>query len=458
MRQLPLAELRLSAALEAADSVVISHQGAAASGAAGHLRAQAARLDALRDRMQTGLWVSPAGAGFAQVAGEHARRLRVVADLFQELASALQLLSAGLQRARADALFAVARGRRLDAAAQELNHRLRVQHPLVSQDPDSRLLSDPEAELISAGMQAAAQELARAERAAGDAWRRAAVDFDRVGYATPVMRQRMQTASWDPAASVSLAAGGSVVAATSCGPMAELALPSNGVITGPDGRAYSLVVQTARGRDGRLLVSTRETPGSGDWQELAVRFGTTAYGRKASTWEKLAVAVGGFAGADYPEGSTFAPELLGELRILPGGGAYLPELEGKPGNPVKEAPAEPPRGQEHARYWTRPAGGVAGGRRAAAPDAVGLLDAGIAGVLLAGRLDDSRAADYRIVFEEDGAGNRRARLQLFRVLVPPDEAPLTVAAGGYVDAGGQLAGIAVTGESPDLHPVMTPGR
>ena len=121
--------------------------------------------------------------------------------------------------------------------------------------------------------------------------------------------------------------------------MQALGLPANGEITGPDGRACSLVVQTARGRDGRLLVSTRESPSAagGGWHELAVRFGTTQYGRRAAGWEKVAVAVGGAAGASYPEGSTFAPDLLGEVHIMAGGGAYVPEQAGRGGDPVKEA-------------------------------------------------------------------------------------------------------------------------
>ncbi len=458
MRQLALVELRLSPALQAADPAALSRQGLAASSAVGSLRAQAGRLDALESRLEAGLWVSPASAQFIRAAQEQARRLRVAADLCQALASALGTLAAALQRARADALAAVIRAGHLDAAALELNRRLLAQPTLVPQDPDSRLLSDPEADLINIQRQASARALALAEASAASAWQHASAAFDAVSYGTPVMRQRMETGRWELASSVSLASG--VLAdLRSCGVMQQLGLPANGQITGPDGRAYSVVVQTARGRDGQLLVSTQETPSAaGDWHELAVRFGTTEYGRRAAGWEKVAVAVGGVAGAAYPEGSTFAPELLSELHIMAGGGAYVPELAVESGDPVKEAPAEPPRGQEHSHYWTRPTTGVAGGRRAGAPDAIGLIDAGIAGVLLAGKLDDSRAADYRIVFEEDSAGHRQARLQLFRVLVAPNESPRTIAAGGYVDAHGHLAGIAVTGESPQLHPILTPGH
>ena len=45
------------------------------------------------------------------------------------------------------------------------------------------------------------------------------------------------------------------------------------------------------------------------------------------------------------------------------------------------------------------------GRRAAVPDAIGLIDGALAGYLLARHLDDGRAADYRVVFEENAQGS-----------------------------------------------------
>ena len=63
----------------------------------------------------------------------------------------------------------------------------------MSQDPDSRLLSDPEADLITAQMPAAAQELALAESLARAAFRRAEAAFDTVSYDTPVLRQQLET-------------------------------------------------------------------------------------------------------------------------------------------------------------------------------------------------------------------------------------------------------------------------
>ncbi len=179
------------------------------------------------------------------------------------------------------------------------------------------------------------------------------------------------------------------------------------------------------------------------------------YGPKASGWDKLAVAVGGAAGAAYPEGRTYAPGLLGDLHIMAAGGAYLPDVSKEPGGTVKEVPAEAPRGKEPARYWIPPAAGLASGRRSSTPDGIGLINAGIGGLLLSRRLDDGRAAAYRVVFEESATGERRARMQLYRIVAAPGQSPTTEASGGYVDKSGHLAAIPVTGEDPKRHPIIT---
>ena len=371
--------------------------------------------------------MSPAETTFEESAAEQIRRIRVAAGLLRELGLALGRLATALAAARADAVVAVTRGRRLDAGAPDAHQQVRVQ--------------------------AAAAALSDAESRARRAWQRAQSDFDVVGHATPGMRRQMLSGGWDPAASVAL---GSVAAITSCGPMNELALPAGGRLTGPDGRSYELMVQTTRGSHGRLLVSTQEQPAdSAGWRRLAVRSGITEYGPKASGWDKLAVALGGAAGAAYPEGGTFAPGLLGELHIMAAGGAYLPDVPKEPGGSVKEASAEAPRGKEPARYWVAPTTGLASGRKASTPDGIGLIDGGIAGLLLSRRLDDGRAAGYRVVFEESETGERRARMQLYRIVAAPGQSPTAEAAGGYVDKSGHLAAIPVTGEAPNRHPIIT---
>lgn len=426
----PPVELRMSPQLQAADPAAIARRSARVDGTARLLDQQADRLNGLGRHMRSGVWVSPAVSTFVAATAEEGRRITVAAGLLRELGAALARLAAALASARADAAQAVGRGRQIDAGSTGE---------------------------MDVGQQSRAQEAAAAledaESRARRAWQQGQSDFDLVGYASPGMRRQMLSGAWDPAASVAL---GSVAAAVSCGPMDELALPANGRLRGPDGRSYDLVVQTARGTDGRLLVSTQEQPADAiGWRRLAVRTGLTEYGAKASGWDKLAVALGGAAGAPYPEGSTFAPELLGGLHIMAGGGAYLPDVPSEPGGSVKEAIAEPPRGKDPARYWVAPTTGLASGRTASTPDGVGLLNGAIGGFLLAGRLDDGRAAAYRVVFEESPTGERRARLQLYRVIAEPSQTPITEAAGGYVDKSGHLAGIAVTGEAPNRHPIIT---
>ena len=366
MRQLPPAGLALSPALAAADPPVLAAASGVAIDVSTELNRQAEALSAATGELATGFWVSPAASAFVAQSREQARRLRVAAALIADLGAVLAALAARLASARSDALAAMACGQQADFVAEELNQRVRVQHTLLPQDPDSLLLSERETEAVANDQIAAASALQQAEMRAREAWRQAQADLDLVAYATPAMRQRMSAAGWDPAASVRLAATGSP--ALACGVMDQLGLGSKGVITGPDGREYPLVVQTARGSDGSCSSTSRENPDASGYRQLAVRYGTTSYGRRAATWEKVAVALGGAAGAPYPEGSSFTPGLLRELRLMTGGGAYLEPGPVEAQDPVKEAPAERTERQEARelldgaadgdRRW--PAGGGAG--------------------------------------------------------------------------------------------------
>jgi hypothetical protein len=419
------------------------------------LQTGAARLAGLCTALPGGLWLSPAATVFHGTGQEQARRLGVVAALCAQLGSTAARLAAELGQAREQALAAVAGGARIDADVYSFNSRMRAQHALLPQDPDSLLVTEPEADDLSGRLAAAAGALADAESRAGKAWQAAAAEFDVIGYATPAMRERMAGQDWDPAKEVSLAAGASE--RVGCGPMEPLGLPVNGVLTGPDGRAYPLVVQSALGPDGTLLVTPQDAPADlAGWTTLAVRFGTTAYGRKATNWEKAAVMLGGAAGAGYPLGSTFVPEFLDEVHVMPDGGAYLSALPQAPIDAVKEASAEAPRGEEVASYWIAPETGLAGGRRAAVPDAIGLVDGVIGGYVLAQHLDDGRAADYRVVFEENARGQVRARMQLYRVLNVPGERPRALTGDAYVNASGHLDGIQTTGNAPGTQAELIP--
>ncbi len=451
--EVAVSALAMSPRLAAADPVAVAREAGALSSAASALDADSRRLAGLGAEATGGSWAGAAADAFTRAAADHARRLQTLAALVVQLADALRRLAAALAQARQDAHDAVARSRRLDLEVDQLNQRIRGS--AAAADPAAAGRLGVAAAELAGELSRVTTELQAAEWRADEAWQRAQGAFDGVTYATPVMRARMQGKGWDPSQHVSLAASG----ALACTVMDELGLPRDGVLTGPDGRQYPLIVQTARDREGQLVVTTREVPEKrGDWQQLAVRYGATEYGRRAAGWEKVAVALGGLAGAGYPDGATFAPQLLRQLQLMPGGGAYFPagDDRGADGNVVKEAGAEPPRAGQARQYWRPPMSGVAAGRRAAVPDAIGLLDAGLSGVLLAGRLDDGRAAAYRVVFEEDSRGQRRARMQLFRVVSAEGESPSTLAAAGYVDSSGQLAGTPVTGEDPDRHPIMRP--
>ena len=458
MKQLWPGSLALSPGLQSADPPSIARWEASTRAAARALEAGASRLAHLCAAMPSGHWLSPAAWVFEGAGREQSRRLGVVAGLCDRLASAGAQLAAELGQAREQALTAVARGAHLDVEVHAFNDRMRAQHALRPQDPDSLLVPEPEADDLSGRLAAAAGALADAEARARSAWQAAAAAFELIGYATPAMRQRMNTQAWDPAKEVSLAAGATGAAGrVSCGPMEALGLPVNGILTGPDGRGYPLVVQSALGPDGQLLVTPQESPaGLEGWTQLAVRFGTTTFGRKAATWEKVMVALGGAAGAGYPMGSTFVPELLDKVHIMSDGGAYLSAVPKAPIDSVKEASAEAPRGEEVASYWVAPETGLAGGRRAAVPDAIGLVDGILGGYVLAQHLDDGRAADYRVAFEENARGEVRARMQLYRVLNVPGEQPRALVADGYVNSSGHLAGIQTTGNAPGTQTVMIP--
>jgi hypothetical protein len=452
MRQLAPGGLAMSAALRSADPDAIAHWAASTRAGAGVLRAARARLEGLCAAMPVGIWRSAAAGVFVNAGHEQGQRLDLVATLFEQLASVGGELASALAAAQSQARYAAGRGGRVDAEVQAFNDRIRAQHALRPQDPDSLLADGPEAQGLQWQLASVAGDLADAEAAASRAWQRATAGFDEVSYATPGMRRRMADSAWDPAAEVR-SAGSAVTAA--CGPMEELGLPVGGMLTGPDGRSYPLIVQTATGEGGKPFVTARGSQDGDGWTTLAVRVGTTSYGPKASGWEKLAVALGGAAGAQYPEGTSFAPGLLGEVRIMGDGGAYLSPQGRGDLDSVKEALAAP----EHnylSEYWVAPTSGIAAGRRSVLAERVALLANVLGGLAAAVHLDDGRAADYRVVFEENASGSLRARLQLYRVLNVPGEEPRVLTGSGYVDSSGRLASVQATGDAPDAPPIMVP--
>ena len=453
VNQLTWTNLRMSQHLQATDSPAIGRIGAANLAAADELRRKSSGLTALANRLrQPGSWLSPAATVFINTAREQARGVLLISELMRQLGQAMTALAVEVGSAKADAAAAVAQSRRLDNDVSELNLRM-SSHAMLPLGPDSLPGAEEEVARIAAGQSSASIALWGAERRASDAWKRAGAAFDFVRGGTPAMSKQWSDPNWDPADHVFRGK----VTALSCGPLAARGLPTGGMIVGPNGEAYPLDLQTAFDKDGNLLITTRDNPAHhGDWRVVAERNGTTSYGEKAAGWQKIGVLLGAVAGASYPEGSTFQSAMLGDVKLMQGGGAYLLHGGQEPGASVKEASAEPQRGKG-AELWNPPARGVAAGRTSTTPDAIGLVNGVLAGISMSRHLDDARAADYHVAFQEDSLGNRRAVMQLYRVTGLPGKPHAIEAQAAYVDEQGKLAATPITGEDPDLHPMLIPG-
>ena len=339
-----------------------------------------------------------AGAAQTQVAFIHES-----ARVLSQLASAIAVAAGGLDAARRAAGAALERGRQLDEQARRLEPGTLAQLLADPAVTSGLLVDGAAAERLQAEMNRVRHAMSVAEDDARHVWRSLQSACQVFAYDRPVIRSRLAAAQWDPAASVRLLAARPLPNGSSTA-MDQLGLPSGGVIQGPDGRDYELVVQTALGADGRLVVSTEETPQTlRGWHQLALRFGTTDFGPKAQTWEKWAAFLGGSAGMALPGGAHFAPDQLTRLQLLPTGGAYVPETMSPP-QQAAVAKSDYKLPGFGAAFWGAPQTGMARGNRSGAPDAIGLLGGVLAGGALALHLDDQRAAAYRVVFEESDQG------------------------------------------------------
>jgi hypothetical protein len=442
VKQLAGASLRMSQNLQTSDSTAVGRMGATTLASADELERKSNDLTALAGRLrQPGSWLSAAATVFINTAREQARSVLTISQLMHQLGQALNALAADLGAAKAEAMAAVAQSRQLDNAVSELNLRVSsfVMLPLGSDTPPG---AEEEAARIANGQTSASVALWAAEHRAIEAWRRAGAAFDFVRDATPAMSKKWADPNWDPAEHVFQGK----LTALSCGALAARGLPTGGMITGPNGKDYPLIVPQVLNIDGKWVTPSRESPATSDeWHEVAVRQGVTSFGYKASGVSQWAVALGGGAGAPYPEGSAFDKKRLNDIQILPDGGAYLPSPEDIPGGTVKEASAEAQRGKGNG-VWVAPVRGLAAGKTSTAPDGIGLVVGAASGVLAALHLNDSRAARYRVVFEEDAAGNRQARMELYRVTNAPGAKEGVDIMAAYVDEHGELAGTPVTGE------------
>jgi hypothetical protein len=219
-----------------------------------------------------------------------------------------------------------------------------------------------------------------------------------------------------------------------------------GALVGPDGRKYPLVVPWIR-RDGRRYTADPDGPaaqasveslGGADlgWHEIAVRTGVDEFGVPAATVDKAAIVIAGLAGKAPQTVGRLRPDLLGRLALSPAGVAHLGSASAS-GKAGQVGTGQLPRGallptQDGGVRWVSDTSvpgatdtravrrGFVGdpplGRAVpVGPNVVGLADQTLSAAGTAARLDDSRSAGYRVVFEENEDGRRRARMTLYQV-------------------------------------------
>src|SRR6201999_2896974 len=99
VRHVAPGQLAVSHGLQQADPAAIARWAAVIQRGAEQLNAAGDRLDGLHGTMGGRMWLSPAAAAFASADGEQVRRLRVVADLFAQLAAVAARLAPALAEA-----------------------------------------------------------------------------------------------------------------------------------------------------------------------------------------------------------------------------------------------------------------------------------------------------------------------------------------------------------------------
>jgi hypothetical protein len=225
-----------------------------------------------------------------------------------------------------------------------------------------------------------------------------------------------------------------------------------GILTGPDGRRYPLVVPWLD-RDGRRTTTdgpdTAEQGRTGSlggadpgWRAVGLRVGVEEFGARARGVDKAAVVIAGFAGAAPHAIGRLRPDLLAGLEIGPDGSARLAPGAGAAGGApaaVSRAAgtAQVPRSalvpaEDGRLRWVPdtsrdPALEGRNGQRATAeapplgrsapppPNVLALAESGLGGLATARGMDENRTAAYRVLFEENADGRRRARLTLYQV-------------------------------------------
>jgi hypothetical protein len=295
--------------------------------------------------------------------------------------------------------------------------------------------------------------LLAAEESARRAWRQAASAFDLVAYRMPDLAARMNGAvddGWRPSTSLAALPAAEWRALVGLSPICrDGGYAGAGSVTGPDGRRYPLVTPwlaqeghrwsaDAVGRTDDVASLGGADPG---WRVIGVRVGIDEFGAPADTATKAAIVTAGLVGNAPRMIGRLRPELLPRLELpddgapivggaptpRPAGGIPVPRSGGAGSMPQSAVVADP----DGRLRWTADTSADPGvGTRAAqrrpqpppaaravpgAPNAVVLATSGLAGLDTANRLDEGRAAAYRVVFEENTDGRTRARMTLHQV-------------------------------------------
>jgi uncharacterized protein YukE len=388
------------------------------------LLAQAGALRAAVVRLVPAAWLGLGGLSFASAALLQAGSLERIATAGSDLAAALGALAAALDSAREAAQGVIRAGDGLDAEVAADNVWLARRPEPERPDVDPGHL---EAQFVAA--RAFVTRLAVAEDAARCAWRQAEAAFDLVAYRMPDLMARMSGAAsdgWRPSSSLVAVPQAQWRSLVGLSPVCvDAGYAGSGLLLGPDGRRYPLVVPWFR-RNGRRwtadLLATDPATASLDgadpgWRTLAVRTGLDEFGPEATTAEKAAIVTAGIVGnPPHPVGQ-LRPDLLARLALSPDGIPTLTPGPAAPPAPEMGGTAQMTRstlapGPDGGLRWVPDAGEVS----PVAPNVVAVADSGLAGLGTARRLDDGRVAAYRVAFEENLDGRFRARLTLYQVL------------------------------------------
>ncbi len=439
-----LLALHLSPELAGADPAALRARAGRHRAEADALTAQATALRATVVRLVPAAWLGPGSLSFAGAALLQAGALEAIAAACAELGSALTALAAALDQARAEAETAVRSADRLDAeVAVEERHRAARPGP-ERPDPDPAVL-----DARAAAARALSGRLLAAEEYARRAWRQAAAVFDLVAHRMPDLAARMNGTAddgWRPSTSLTALPAGEWRHLVGASPVcAGGGWAGSGVLVGPDGRRYPVVVPwisdergrwTADVRSAGRSVSTLDGADPG-WHEIGVRFGIDTFGPPAGTATKAAIVTAGFVGNAPRMIGRLRPDLLPRLRWTTAG---VPTVSATPAVPAprgagtgqvpraalvrdddgigwtSDSSLPPPnRAARRASPDVAPGGVNAGRSTPVVPNLVGLTDSGLSGLSTARRLDDGRVAAYRATFEENDDGRVRARITTYQI-------------------------------------------